>query len=161
MHVDQAVMASIQELLGCRCEGSLKTTSGSPRAEKLRIHDFAPMIAWIDKYLSGWIPLLLSSGDRVVLLNAVLDAIPVYAMGAMELPSSLIIAIDAIRRAFLWNCEDRASGTKCLVAWRVVCRPKHEGGLGVRCLVVQNACLQVKLLHRLHAPTPSPWASYA
>jgi hypothetical protein len=62
---------------------------------------FAPMIAKIDKYLAGWCALLLSSGGRIILLNAVLDALPAYAMGAVELPPRLLRAIDALRRAFL------------------------------------------------------------
>ena len=40
----------------------------------------------VDRYLSGWISLLLSSGGRIVLLNVVLDALPTFAMGAVELP---------------------------------------------------------------------------
>jgi hypothetical protein len=46
------------------------------------------------------------------------------------------------------------------VAWDKVCRSKDEGGLGVRALVVQNSCILVKLLHRLHVETDRPWASW-
>jgi hypothetical protein len=56
--------------------------------------------------------------------------------------------------------EGRAFGARCLVAWEQVCRPKLEGGLGIRCLSTQNLCLQVKMLHRLHASPGSPWASW-
>jgi hypothetical protein len=37
---------------------------------------------------------------------------------------------------------------------------KREGGLGVRCLVTQNRCLQVKLLHRLHSDYDAPWSRW-
>jgi hypothetical protein len=97
------------------------------------------MIAKVDKYLSGWCALFLSSAGRVVLLNAVLDALPTFAMGAMELPPALLRAIEALRRAFLWNAADRPSGAKCLVAWDAVCRPKHEGSLGIKCLAAKNS----------------------
>jgi hypothetical protein len=52
-------------------------------AEKLTLADLAPLIAKIDKNLSGWRAILLSSGGRVVLLNSVLDALMIYAMGGL------------------------------------------------------------------------------
>ena len=45
--------------------------------------------------------MLLSLGGRIVLLNAVLDALPAYAMGTLEIPPALLCGIDALRRAFL------------------------------------------------------------
>jgi hypothetical protein len=73
------------------------------------------------------------------LLNAVLDAIPTFAMAALELPPALLRAIEALRRAFLWNVTGAVSGTKCLVSWEVVCRPKPEGGLGIKCLTTKKS----------------------
>ena len=108
-------------------------------------------------YLSGWRALLLSSGGSLVLLNAVLDMLPAYAMGALTLPPGVVATIDCLRHAFLWADIDNVSGTQCLVAWEFVCRAKVEGGLGVRSLAIQNNCLQVKLLHRLHSATEESW----
>lgn len=97
MHVEEEMLAAIQKCLGCHREGFPQTYLGLPHsADKLKIGDFAPLIAKIDKYVSGWVAMLLSYGGRIVLLNAVLDALPVYAMGAMELPPSLITTIDAL-----------------------------------------------------------------
>jgi hypothetical protein len=92
-----------------------------------------------------------------VLLNVVLDALPTFAMGAVELPPALLQAIDGLRRAFIWNIKDRPSGAKCLVAWISVGRSKEEGGLGIRCVTTKNECLQIKLLHRLHSAPEAPW----
>jgi hypothetical protein len=158
MHVEPAMLTEMQTALGCRVEGFPQTYLGLPlTCDRLKMSYFVPMIAKIDKYLSCWCSLLLSVGGRIVLLNA----LPAYAMGAMELPPALLRAINALRRAFLWNFEGRASGAKCLMAWTQVCRPKNEGGLGIKCLAAQNLCLQVKLLHRLHSTPSSPWASWA
>jgi hypothetical protein len=60
-----------------------------------------PLIASIDKDLSGWASLLLSTGGGITLLNTVLDALPAYTMGAVELPPALLSSIDALHRAFL------------------------------------------------------------
>lgn len=124
---------------------------------KLKLVDFAPLIAKVDRYLSGWHAILMSYAARVVLLNAVLDAVPVYAMGAVTLPPALVCALDTLRRAFLWDAADRPSGAKCLIAWERVCHPKSEGGLGVRCIKTKTVCLQVLLLHKLHSQPDDRW----
>ena len=57
----------------------------------------------------------------------------------MALPVGIKEALDAKRRAFLWNGSDKTSGAKCLVAWEKVCTMKEDGGLGIRRLDTQNA----------------------
>lgn len=47
------------------------------------------------------------------------------------------------------------------MAWENVCKDKEDGGLGVKRLDTQNACLLLKLLHRLHHPNGSAWALWA
>jgi hypothetical protein len=37
-----------------------------------------------------------------LLLNTVLDALPAYAMAALDLPPGVLAALDRARRAFLW-----------------------------------------------------------
>lgn len=74
--------------------------------------------------------LLLRLAGRAVLVNVVLSSLPTYAMGAMLLPPSIVDAIDARRRAFLWFGSDNVSGARCLVAWEQVCTPKEDSGLG-------------------------------
>lgn len=81
-------------------------------------------------------------------------------MQAMALPPGIIEVMDSRRRAFLWSGTDKTSGAKCLVNWEEAQRPKKEGGLGVRDLAAQNACLLLKLLHRLHHPQDLAWAAW-
>lgn len=82
-------------------------------------------------------------------------------MQAVPLPPGVIAAIDGRRRAFLWSGTDKNSGAKCLVNWELAQKPKKEGRLGVRDLATQNACLLLKLLHRLHHTVDSAWAAWA
>ena len=128
--------------------------------EKLRFADLLPLIAKVDRYLAGWAARLLSPAGRLVLIDAVLDALPTYAMAALLLPHAVVRALDGLRRAFLWNVAERASGAQCLVAWERVCRAKSEGGLGIRDLATQNLCLLLKMLHRLHTTPGSRWAAW-
>ncbi|GJN08584.1 hypothetical protein PR202_ga26522 [Eleusine coracana subsp. coracana] len=69
--------------------------------------------------------------------------------------------MDSLRRAFMWTGEAKASGADCLIAWDMVTRSKECGGLGIRDLAVQNRCLLMKLVHRLHNPVGSSWAMWA
>jgi hypothetical protein len=82
-------------------------------------------------------------------------------MGAVGLPPGLLRAIEGLRRSFLWNVTGTTGGAKCLVACSDVCRPKEEGGLGIRKLSDKNDCLQLKLVHRLHADPSAPWPRWA
>jgi hypothetical protein len=116
MHVDASIVEELRSKLGCRVEGFPQTYLGLPlSAEKLWLTAFVPLIAKVDKYLSGWRALLLSFGGRLVLLNAVLDALPAYAMAALDLPPSVLAAFDRARRAILWAATDKVSGAQCLV----------------------------------------------
>ena len=94
MHLDAAALEDIRSELGCRVEGCPQTCLGLPlTAEKLNLAHFSPLIAIIDKYLSGWTAILLFSGGRIVPLNVVLDALSTFAMGAVELPPVLLHVI--------------------------------------------------------------------
>ncbi|XP_071685190.1 uncharacterized protein [Lolium perenne] len=64
MHVDEAVMAIVRGVLGCSVEGFPQTYLDLPLSvDKLKLAAFAPFIAKVDKYLSGWRALLLSYGE--------------------------------------------------------------------------------------------------
>jgi hypothetical protein len=98
MHVTSEDLAAIKDALGCRVEGFPQTYLGLPLSTgKLRLSTLAPLIAKADKYLSGWHALLMSSGGRLVLVNAVLDALPTFAMITQELPLGVIAELDRLR----------------------------------------------------------------
>ncbi|KAI5006583.1 hypothetical protein ZWY2020_033826 [Hordeum vulgare] len=94
MHVDpevlSAVMASFGSYLGLPLSFS-----------NLKLYDFAPMFAKVDKYLAGWCARLLSPAGRLVLINVMLDSLPTYATVAMRLPPAVMAKLDSLRRAFL------------------------------------------------------------
>lgn len=162
MHVSDEVLEETVGALGCAVQSFPQAYLGLPLSwEKLCFADFLPMIAKVDKYLAGWRARVLSPVGRLVLINVVLDALPTYAMAAMLLPPAVIKALDTLRRAFLWNAAERATGAQCLVAGERVCRAKEEGGFGVQDLETQNRCLLLKMLHRLHvASSSSRWAGW-
>jgi hypothetical protein len=111
LHADDATVVLVRDALGCALETFPQNYLGLPLScDKLNLAAFAPLIAKADRYLSRWRAVLLSAGGRLVLINAVLDALPTYAMAAMPLPPAVVKALDALRRAFLWAAAERVSG---------------------------------------------------
>ncbi|KAJ1275668.1 hypothetical protein BS78_05G153400 [Paspalum vaginatum] len=156
MHMQPEEVAACVECLGCRQEGFPQTYLGLPLSStKLRLEAFCPLIAKADRYLAGWQAALLNPMGRLVLVNSVLDSQLVHHMSSLLLAPGTLKVVDQRRRGFLWAGSSQASGARCLVAWEDVCATKEEGGLGVRHLATQNACLLLKLLHRLHTATTS------
>ncbi|CAN6233698.1 unnamed protein product [Urochloa humidicola] len=161
MHVSPENVASLQQVLGCQLGGFPQTYLGLPlSSDKLRLSAFAPLIAKADRYLCGWQASLLNPMGRTVLVNTVLDSQLIHATSVMPLPQGVLDAFDKRRRAFLWSGEDTVSGAQCLVAWEMACVPKEQGGFGIKNIAIQNKCLLLKLLHRLHCPAESSWASW-
>ena len=112
---------------------------------RLRISDWQPVLEKVESRLGGWQARLMSRGGRLVLLKAVLAAIPTYFMSIFRLPCGVRKRLEQLMRRFFW-CGSRAEETRAvpLVAWETVCRPIEQGGLGVRQLQHTNTALLAK-----------------
>jgi hypothetical protein len=55
----------------------------------------------------------------------------VFIAICISLPSWVIKALEKMLKAFLWSGMDIVQGSKCLLAWKRVQRPRHLGGLGI------------------------------
>ena len=67
----------------------------------------------------------------MVFLNFVLNAIPIFYMPVMKMLVLVWKKVVRIQRDFIWGAAKRSRSIPW-VSWSVVCKPKHEGGLGVR-----------------------------
>lgn len=160
MNVPAPRLRRLLRVLQCQEASFPQVYLGLPLSNfKLNMSAFTPLIAIVDKRLAGWKALLLNHVGRLTLIKSVLDGLPTYLMAALALPAGTVAAIDQRRRVFLWSGCDSTNGAKCLVAWERACLSKEDGGLGICQLHAQNACLLLKLLHRLHHPAGSSWAT--
>jgi hypothetical protein len=89
-----------------------------------------PMIDAAIKITPAWQRGLMSKQGRLVLVQAVMTAIPIHHLLITDAPVWVLEEMDKSFRGFLWAAKDRANGGQCLVAWDRICKPKKFGGLG-------------------------------
>lgn len=159
LHSSEAECSQFKAVLQCKVDSLPHVYLGLPLSDvKLNLPAFTPLIARADKQLAGWQTVFLNPKARQVL---VVDSAISYLMAVMLLPAETIESLDQKRRAFIWSGKDHTNGARCIVAWNQVCMPKEKGGLRVKDVAVQNQCLLLKLLHRLHHSANSAWAQWA
>jgi hypothetical protein len=88
-----------------------------------RASTWEPMVECLRKRLKGWRNRYVSLGGRIVLINSVLNSIPIFYLSFMKVPVLVLKKIIRIQREFLWG------GTKgwrriSWVKWKEVCKPK-------------------------------------
>jgi hypothetical protein len=91
----------------------------------------------IDKFktkLSTYKADQLSHAARLELIKSVFSSILVYYMSNILFSKFFIAKLTAIIRNFWWTGirKDSNSRSLCLRAWKDICIPKKEGGLGIR-----------------------------
>ena len=106
------------------------------------------MVEKVEKRLGGWHGRLLSRGGRLVLVKAVLSAIPTYCMSIFRMPIGVRWCLESALRSFFWREADPGMGG-ALVAWSSVCWPFADGGLGIHHLQHANSALLCKWVARV------------
>ncbi|KAL2225170.1 UNVERIFIED_CONTAM: hypothetical protein Sindi_2980000, partial [Sesamum indicum] len=101
-------------------------------SSRLTISDCQPLISKIDARINGWEGISLSYAGRL------------YWASAFILPKKVISEIEKRLRTFLWKGTTSSGYAK--VAWKDVCRPMDEGGLGFKDISTLNRALMSKKL---------------
>ncbi|XP_020969282.1 uncharacterized protein LOC110267813 [Arachis ipaensis] len=110
----------------------------------------------LDK-MQGWKEKLLNQAGKEVLIKAVIQAIPVYAMNVIKFPKSFCRKIESIIAKFWWtnNGKERSIHWK---SWKKMTRSKLNGGLGFKDFESQNIALLAKQAWRLVKEEDAIWA---
>ncbi|KAG7542496.1 Reverse transcriptase domain [Arabidopsis thaliana x Arabidopsis arenosa] len=127
--------------------------------KRLTSTDYSPLLEHIRKKIGTWTARFLSYAGRLNLVSSVLWSICNFWLAAFRLPRECIKEIDKICSAFLWSGPD-LNAHKAKVAWEAVCRPKKEGGLGLRSIHEANDVCCLKLIWRLISHADSLWVTW-
>ena len=98
--------------------------------------------------LQGWEGKLLSQAGKEVLIKAVIQAIPTYAMSCFKLPLGLCNEIEVMVIKFWWGQQGEKRKIHWL-KWDEMTKTKKEGGMGFRDLALHSDSLLAKQAGRL------------
>jgi len=98
----------------------------------------------------------MSFGGRLVILKFVLSNLPLYFFSFYKAPKNVIKKPINLQRNFLWTGETQPKKISW-VAWDQICKPKHEGGSGVKCLEMFSLSLLSKWRWRLLNDKSAIW----
>lgn len=121
---------------------------------KLKSSHFTPLIDSISGRIRDWTSSSLSYAGRLELISSVIQGIEAFWLHAFPLPSMIIDRINKLCRSFLW------AGGRAKVAWADICKPKIEGGLGLRNCKNWNIAMLFKVLWDLHNAKQVLWIKW-
>ncbi|KAK3212709.1 hypothetical protein Dsin_017415 [Dipteronia sinensis] len=101
---------------------------------------FTDIVDRVWNKIKGWGEKLLSVGGKEILIKAVIQSIPTYAMNLFRLPKTLIIEIHRLCNRFWWGSIDKDMKLNWC-SWSRLCKHKMDGGLGFRDLEAFNRAL--------------------
>jgi hypothetical protein len=103
-NIDVQVKAEICTELNIMTEAITDKYLGLPTMVGLdKSESFVYLLERIIQRLKGWKEKFLSMGGKEILLKAIIQSIPVFAMGVFKLPKSLCKEMNDAMSAFWWG----------------------------------------------------------
>lgn len=144
-NMDRNLQGKLMHILGCCVADLPDSYLGLPLTIKEDTsHFWESILERMQKKLAVWVGKTLSSADKLQLLSASLQGVPVYFLSLFKISIAMAEKLEKIQRSFLWTGMEEKSRIS-LVNWEVVCKPKYMGGLGIRKISDLNKALLTKI----------------
>lgn len=82
------------------------------------------------------------------LFRHVLSSMATHLLAVLHVPRIVLMELNRLLSSFFWG-ESEGKGKRKWVAWAKICRPIHEGGLGIRAFGDIQRALHMKLAWKL------------
>ncbi|CAH9110822.1 unnamed protein product [Cuscuta epithymum] len=121
---------------------------------RVLVAQYSPLIQKIDGYVAKWKVKSMSYAGRVELIRAVVQDVQSYWLQVFPIPVAILNRIISTCIQFIWD------GKSAKVVWCDICKPKEEGGLGLREPKVWNLALIGKTFCNIHSKKDSLWIKW-
>lgn len=157
INVSDERLEILARTFGCS-KGSLPYLGLPLSIARPRAQDFLLIVKRCEKRLAGMSSFLNQAGC-LQMTNAVLSSLLTFFMCTPVLPKAVIKQIDKYRKYCLWRGSDINARKPPKAAYKMVCKPKDEGGLGVIDIEKQNKALLIKNFHKFFNKIDFPWVN--
>lgn len=128
-------------------------------SQRLSMAVMQPFVEKIRKKLHSFTAKFLSFAGKIRMVSSVIYGMVNFWSHVYSLPKAFYAKVDSMCSAFLWNNNtDSAAGAR--VAWTQVCKPRSEGGLGIRNLQDFEVVFKLKQVWNLFANSGSLWVAW-
>ncbi|GJX36031.1 RNA-directed DNA polymerase, eukaryota, reverse transcriptase zinc-binding domain protein [Tanacetum coccineum] len=126
---------------------------------QLNVSECKPLVEKVEKKILDWKNRALTYAGRLQLIASVLSSMQMYWALVFLIPKTVINEINKLLKRFLW-CQGELIKGKAKVLWDSICKPKDQGGLGLKDLHKWNETLLLKLLWNVAAKKDTLWVKW-
>ncbi|XP_057426498.1 uncharacterized protein LOC130719921 [Lotus japonicus] len=117
-------------------------------------------LAWVKEKvrekIEGWKETLLNQAGKEVLIKAIIQAIPSYAMAIVYFPKVFCNSLSSMVSNFWWKGQGKERGIHWR-SWEKLTLSKEEGGMGFRDFRFQNLAILAKQAWRVLTNPEALW----
>ncbi|XP_057791044.1 uncharacterized protein LOC131008167 [Salvia miltiorrhiza] len=139
----------LANLLGVQCQGQRGSYLGIPSSVgRSKVEIFQMLVDRTRKKSKDWKRRFLFGAGKIVLIKAVLQAIPTYLMSSFAIPKQICQRLNSVAANFFWGqkLDERRIRWK---SWNKLCMAKVEEGISFRDLSRFNQAMLAKQVRRL------------